>query len=118
MPEVPSYNVWEGVVVSLTTALVTLAGVVGIQKKTGAQTTRSHDSSRTDIRLLQDRCKDLENDVEHLKEKIADQAKLLKEAERRVDEFSRVVFTKLEAMSEVLIEIRVALGIGEARKHE
>lgn len=117
MPEPVQYDIWgvaEAVGIAVSAALATLGGMLGIQKKQARSGEDRHDNSRAAIRALQDRCKDLENEVDNLKEKVASQAVMIKEAEHKQETLARLMFEKLDAMNETLIAIRVALGIKEA----
>lgn len=116
MPEIGGYNIWDAataVGIAIGSAFVTLGGMLGFQRKNAVGVDTRHDNSRTAIRALQDRCKDLENEVRHLKEKVTDQATLIKEAEAKQDALAKLMFDKLDTMNETLVAIRVALGIAE-----
>lgn len=113
MPDGPMLTGWEALIVAVSTAATTVAGIFGVQAKVQKGVRSSHDKSRTDIRILQDRCKDLENEVKGLKEKNKELAQDMRDAEQRQSEMSKVLFTKMDAMNNTLIAIRVALGIKE-----
>lgn len=106
---------FESIGVGIGSALGTLFTVLGLQKKASNKVATAHGTDRTEIRKLQDRCKDLEHDVANLTEKITAQAERMMEAERRHADVTRLMFNKLDTMNETLIEIRVAVGIQEKR---
>lgn len=111
MPDLPAVTGWEALIISIGTAATTVAGIFGLQTKTQKGVRTNHDNSRTEIRALQDRCKDLENEVKGLKEKNKELAQDMRDAEHRQSEMSKVLFSKMDTMNETLVAIRVALGI-------
>ena len=118
MPEIGGYNVWDAVAavgIALSSALVTLGGMLGIRRKNGTTDEDRHDRNSHAIGELKDRYRDLENEVTHLKETIASQAVLIKEAEQKQEAFARLMFEKLDKMNETLVTIRIALGIAERK---
>lgn len=118
MPEIGGYNVWDAVAaigIALSSALATLGGMLGIQRKNGTTADTQNDKNSHAIGELKDRCRDLENEVTHLKETITSQAALIKEAEQKQEALARLMFEKLDKMNETLVAIRIALGIAERK---
>lgn len=118
MPDPVHYDMWDALAavgIACGSALTTLGGLIGIQKKNGLGVKTAHDKSRAEIRDLQNRCRDLENDVENLQEKVKTQGEVMKEYERKKEAFETLIFAKLDTMGETLVAIRVAVGIAEGR---